>query len=177
MPSSQSSGEAPAVDIAGLCFQLVKRLILLRAPPFDDQTRDDTQTTANNNGRTAGLVSRLLAGEEKVGREPMTSTADTIGDGDQCSSLSTRSRYHSRLPRNMDVQTNEGARAKKDHREVSRASVEGGDHYNSADDREHDRCTNMPAMLQVATTGPGNTKRDEVGNDVRWCLNEVCDNL
>lgn len=147
MNSSFSSGKAPAVDIAGFCLQLVKRLILLRAPPFDDQTRDNTQTTTNDNGCTTSLISRLLAGEEEVGREPMTSTADTIGDGDQCSSLSTRSGYYSRLPGDMNVQTDEGSRAEKDQGEVSCASVESGDHHNSANDREHDATHDMVAMF------------------------------
>lgn len=44
----------------------------------------------------------------------MASAADTVGDGDQCSSFGARSGHHGRLPGDLNVESEEKSGAEKD---------------------------------------------------------------
>lgn len=170
---SFSSSEAPTVDLASLCFSLVERLVLPDAPPSRNQTGNNGYTTSSNDDTTTSLIPGLLAGEEEVRREPMTHTANTIGDGNECSPLGARSGNDSRLPRNLDVETDKRSRAEKDQGKVSGASIESGDHNDCAHKTDCNAADDMPAVLQMTTTRPGNGESDEVGDNVGWCLDKI----
>jgi hypothetical protein len=51
-------------------------------------------------------------------------TGDTAGDGDECSALGARARHNCSLPRELDVESHQGARAEQDETEASSANVE-----------------------------------------------------
>lgn len=168
-----SSSKAPTVDLSGLCFFLVKCLVLPNAPPSGNQTRKNSHTTSGDDDTTASLVSGLLAGEEEVGREPVTHTANAISNGNECSSFGPRPRDDGCLPRNLDVETNKRSGAEKDQGKVSGAGVESRDHDDRAYKTDCNTADDVPTVLQMTTTGPRNSKSDKVGDNVGWCLNEI----
>lgn len=60
------------------------------------------------------------------------------------------------------------------HPKVSCAWVEGDDHDDYTNDAEHSGCDNMPAVFHVATHRPGHGEDEDVGEQVRWCLDQIC---
>ena len=83
-----------------------------------------------------------------------TYTADTVGNRDKRSSLGTRSGHDCGLPGNLNVQADEGARAKQEDREVSGSDVECGDHNHSSDQRDEYGDDDVPTVLKASSAGP-----------------------
>lgn len=147
-------GVAPRVDVACELLLRIELLVLTLCPPLGDQTGDDCQSASSDDDTAASLVSWLLRSQEEVGSEPMgnlqtllelntkrgvggrTYTADTVGNRDKRSSLGTRSGHDCGLPGNLNVQADEGARAKQEDREVSGSDVECGDHNDGTNQRD-----------------------------------------
>lgn len=143
-------GVAPGVDVACELLLRVELLVLALCPPLGDQTGDDGQTASSNDDTATSLVPWLLRPQEEVRSEPVrnlrplldvdaksrleskTYTADTVGNSDKCRSFGSGSRNNCSLPRDLNVQADEGTRTKQEDREVSGSDVEGRDHDDGA---------------------------------------------
>lgn len=91
----------------------------------------------------------------------MTHTANTIGSGNECSSLGSRSEKNSHLPSDLDVGRETGN------------GVESGDHDECAYKTDCNAADDVPAPLQLTTTGPRNSESDEIEENVGWCLDKL----
>ena len=125
-------GIAPGVDVACELLLRVELLVLALCPPLGDQTGDDCQSASSDDDTATSLVSWLLRSQEEVRSEPVrdlrtlldldakgrlkgkTYTANTVGNGDKGRSLGPGSRNNCSLPRNLNVQADEGARTKQE---------------------------------------------------------------
>lgn len=103
----------------------------------------------------------------------MDDAANTVGNGNKRGPLRPRSRDDRRLPRDLDIQADEGTAAEQEDGEVAGAGVKGGNHEHSANHAGQDAADDVPAVLEVAAAGPGDRQGDEVGDQVWGCLDVV----
>lgn len=166
------SGVAPGVDVACELLLRIELLVLTLCPPLGDQTGDDCQSTSSDDDTATSLISWLLRSQEEVWSEPVgnlrtlleldakrsaggrTYTADTVGNRDKSCSLGTRSRNDCSLPGNLNVQADEGARAKQEDREVSGSDVECGDHNDGTNQGDENGADDVPTVLKASSAGP-----------------------
>lgn len=122
----------------------------------------------------------------------MRNRRNTVGIGDEGSTLCARTRDDGCLPRDLDlnrlvkgiamndeiedrayVKTNERTNDEQDHAKVSGADIESGDHDSAANQGKKDRNDDVITVFESSTRGPGDTHHDNEGNDRRGGLNEV----
>lgn len=167
------SRKSPLSSFASLGILPIKLLILPDTPPPSNQTEDDSKTTSGNENAATCLVPGRLVRQEEIGREPMAHTADTIGDSNKGGPFRPGAGHHCRLPRDLQVQPHEWARAEKNHGEVASTGVECADHENRSNQRHGDAHNNVPTVFEQPTAGPGDAKCDQVRNGVRRSLDQV----
>ena len=165
--------KSPGVGIARLSLPLLQLLILAHNPPPNNHAADDRQPTARNDDTAAHLVPRRLVRQEEIRREPVRDATSAVGDGDQGSPLCARPWHDGRLPRDVQVEGDEGPAAEEEEAEVAGPSLEGRDHDDGTDEGYDHGADDVPAVLEELAAGPGEDDADYVGEDVGRCLEEV----
>lgn len=122
----------------------------------------------------------------------MGNRRNTVGVGDEGSTLCTRTRDDGCLPRDLYlnrlvkgiatddeigettyVKTNERTNNEQDHAEVSGADVESGDHDSAANQGKEDRNDDVVTVLQSTARRPRNSHHHKEGDNRRRSLDQV----
>ena len=83
------------------------------------------ETATSNDDATAHSVSRFLRAKEEIGAKPMRHARDAVGNGNERSTLGTRTGDDCGFPRELDVKPHEGTRAQQNEGEVACAGIQG----------------------------------------------------
>jgi hypothetical protein len=140
--------ETPGRNFASTLLFALDCFVLTNAPPSSKDTEHDGENTTSNDDATTHLVPRFLRAKEKVGTEPMRDAGYAVGNGNEGSTLGTRTRNDCSFPRELDVEPHERTGAQQDEGEVACAGIQGRDHKNCAGESDGNTRNDVPAVLK-----------------------------
>lgn len=140
--------EAPGCNLASTLFFALDCFVLTNAPPSSKDTEHDGETATSNDDATTHSVSRFLRAKEEIGTKPMRHARDAVGNGDERSTLGTRTGDNCGFPGELDVEPHEGTGAQQDEGEVACAGIQGRDHENCAGKSDGNTRNDVPAVLK-----------------------------